>query len=129
LEPALSKTVFTSTKIVVKDLERSLAFYKELAGLQDVARVRTDRIEEIILRGASGAPSLVLIRYHEPKTHGDAVELVFATDDLEAFSARLERGGGKITDPPKEISANGATYKLMFGTDPDGNVVEGIYMP
>ncbi len=121
---------FAFTKLIVRDLEKMAAFYRDVFGLHTVNRVRGERIgaeeiDEIFLSPDPNATwsSLVLLRYlgRGPSPNGEAI-LGFTTDDLPALLARLQQAGGRITAPIEEMSA--LRIRVAFATDPEGHLAE-----
>ena len=122
------------TKLIVHDLERLAAFYREVYGLHAVNRLRGEsivgeEIDEIMLspdpRAAYG--SLVLLRYLErgPSPNGELI-LGFTTDDLPALLDRVRKAGGRIHAPIREMPEHG--LRVAFATDPEGHLAELVQM-
>jgi catechol 2,3-dioxygenase-like lactoylglutathione lyase family enzyme len=90
---------FTFTKLIVGDVERSAAFYRDVCGLTEANRMSGEfdgrSLTEIILTADPPGPAnLILIAYHgEPPAAGDSI-LGFYTADIDAFLVRLEKAGG-----------------------------------
>lgn len=86
---------FTFTKLIVGDLERSAAFYRDVCGMIEVDRISGESdgrtLTEIILASDPPAPAtLVLINYHgEPVAPRRDSVLGFYTADIDAFLERL----------------------------------------
>jgi predicted enzyme related to lactoylglutathione lyase len=120
---------FSFTKLVVHDVEQMAAFYTEVYGLHAVKRVQerigAEPIDEIMLSPDPNAPfgSLVLLRFSEraaPPT-GELI-LGFTTGDLPALLERVEKAGGAIHAPLKEMPELG--IRVAFATDPEGHLAE-----
>jgi predicted enzyme related to lactoylglutathione lyase len=121
---------FTFTKLIVGDLERSAAFYRDVCGLTEVNRIDAESdsgsLTEIILASDPPGPAtLILITYHgeaiAPK--GDSV-LGFFTSDIDAFLERLTAAGGTVTSPVKALPEAGLKYAMT--TDPEGHIIEAL---
>ncbi len=112
----------------VKDLDRSLAFYRDLLGFHEVGRVvggaaaaltsgRTHH--ELLLIEVGDAPSPSSGRrlglYHIGIKIGDSLE------ELRSAKAELERVGITITG-----MSDHTVSQSLYLTDPDGNEVEFI---
>jgi catechol 2,3-dioxygenase len=110
----------------VKDLNRSLAFYRDLLGFQEVGRAfggaaaaltsgRTHH--ELLLIEVGDAPSPPAGRrlglYHIGIKVGDSLE------ELRAAKAELERAGIRITG-----MSDHTVSQSLYLEDPDGNEVE-----
>lgn len=109
--------------IVVADTARALAFYRDLLGLEAVAR------PDLGYPGAwlaVGGRQLHLLEVPNPDPAGGRPphvgrdrHVAFTVDDLDACAARLERAGHGFTH-----SRSGRT--ALFCRDPDGNGIEII---
>ena len=130
--------------ITTADIERSLAFYRDLLGLgvRTVGEVSGDAVERITgtagarLLGASldlGGQSLELIEYVRPGEHHGwstaapgSGQLGLAVDDLEGARRRLAKAGITIRSGPTEVveAATGSSARRMTVLDPDGVPVE-----
>jgi predicted enzyme related to lactoylglutathione lyase len=123
---------FGFTKLVVHDLERSFAFYRDVFGLAETARVSADiagrPIDEIMLRPtAPGGANLVLLSYPDrPAPSSDEVILGFVTGDLAAVVERATTHGGSVLQPPREMPEHG--IRVAFITDVEGHLVEVVEM-
>ena len=118
------------TKLVVHDLEKMAAFYREAYGLHAVRRVRGERIgseeiDEIMMSADPDAPwgSLVLLQYlgRGPSPSGELI-LGFTTDDLPALLDRVRAAGGAVHAPIKDLPD--LRVRVAFATDPEGHLAE-----
>ncbi len=122
---------FAFTKLIVGDLERSAAFYRDVCGLTEANRISAESddgrsLTEIILTATpAAAATLILITYHgEPApAAGDSV-LGFYTADIDAFLERLVKAGGKVTSPVKSLPEAGLKYAMA--TDNEGHIIEPL---
>ena len=123
-------TNFSFTKLIVHDLEKLAAFYREVYGLHAVNRVRGEsiggeEIDEIMLSADSKAPfgSFVLLKYlgRAPSPTGELI-LGFTTDDLPALLDRVRAAGGGVHAPIKEMPE--LKIRVAFATDPEGHLAE-----
>lgn len=107
--------------IVVRDLERSRSFYRELFGLETVRDGDGNVIltEGLVLQEASSWKEFT---GKEPMEKNHAFELYFEERDLEGFAGRLERYGGIQYESPLHEFPGGK--KTMRFYDPDGNLIE-----
>ena len=121
---------FSFTKLIVHDLERMAAFYREVYGLHAVNRVRGEsiggeEIDEIMLSPDPKAQwgSLVLLKYvaRKPSPNGEVI-LGFTTGDLPALLERVRKAGGAITAPLEEMPE--LKIRVAFATDPEGHLAE-----
>jgi predicted enzyme related to lactoylglutathione lyase len=121
---------FSFTKLIVHDLERMAAFYREVYGLHAVNRVRGEsiggeEIDEIMLSPDPKAQwgSLVLLKYlgRAPSPGGEVI-LGFTTADLPALLERVTKAGGRIHAPTKEMPE--LKIRVAFAADPEGHLAE-----
>jgi catechol 2,3-dioxygenase-like lactoylglutathione lyase family enzyme len=88
------KAHFGFTKLVVQDLEKAAAFYKEVCGLTELARVSAGvndrKIDEIMFNPTGeGAATFVLFKFLDRAAPAkEEVILGFQTPDLTAFWLR-----------------------------------------
>ena len=121
---------FGFTKLVVQDLDAMGAFYKEVAGLVEMARVQDvvgDRqIDEILFNATGeGGATFVLFKFLDRDAPvQEEVILGFQTDDVASFVERAEKAGGKVVQPIEVKEAHGV--KVAFVTDPEGHLIEVV---
>jgi predicted enzyme related to lactoylglutathione lyase len=124
------KAHFGFTKLVVQDLEAMATFYKDVAGLTEMARVQDavgDRkIDEILfLPTAPGGSTLVLFKFLDRAAPAnEEVILGFQTPDIAAFVERTKAGGGKVVTEIETKAEHGV--KVAFVTDPEGHLIEVV---
>lgn len=135
------------TGLHVRDIERSVAFYRDLIGLELLARREShgDYVAEIVgypgatlrfawLRHRDGGPIVELIQYVDPAgtpidtatPNPGTAHVCFTTPGIRATYERLKAAGVPFkSDGPVEITAgiNQGGYGIYF-TDPDGITLE-----
>jgi predicted enzyme related to lactoylglutathione lyase len=125
---------FAFTKLIVGDLEKMAAFYRDAYELHAVNRQRGhsiagEPIDEIMLSADASAQygSLVLLRYpgRAPSPNGELI-LGFTTGDLPALLERVCAAGGSVHAPMKEIPE--LQLRVAFATDPEGHLAEIVQM-
>jgi catechol 2,3-dioxygenase-like lactoylglutathione lyase family enzyme len=138
------------TGLTVTDLDRSVAFYREMLGCVEVMRQqkRGGYLAVIVgypdvdvkmahLRAPSGDHVIELFEYVtpepcptslEPRRVGNA-HLCFIVEDLDAVYQRLRGAGVDIFSPPVEVDT-GANRggKGLYLRDPDGITLE-LFQP
>jgi predicted enzyme related to lactoylglutathione lyase len=126
----MSKGVFSFTKLVVGDLDKSMAFYRDVCGLAEDRRISETiggrEMSEIIMTPpAPDAAALVLFAFldsPEPAA-GDSI-LGFRTTDVAAFVERAVKAGGSIMQPIVDMPQHGV--KVAFVRDNEGHLIEVV---
>jgi catechol 2,3-dioxygenase-like lactoylglutathione lyase family enzyme len=128
--------------LVVSDLERSLAFYRDLLaplGYTRESEIVGERGERVVYLGDASGPGSVSLRARQSKgtpTRYDRYaiglhHLAFAAPSREAVDERhrwLLDTGAEIESPPREYDyAPG--YYAVFLHDPDGIKLEIVFEP
>jgi predicted enzyme related to lactoylglutathione lyase len=130
----MAPEVFSFTKLVVHDVEKMAAFYRQVYGLHAVNRVRGEsiggeQIDEIMLSADPSEQwsSLVLLQYlgRGASPNGEVI-LGFTTTDLPALLERVRAAGGGITAPIKEMPE--LKIHVAFATDPEGHLAELVQL-
>jgi lactoylglutathione lyase len=109
--------------LYVEDLDRSIAFYREMIGLQ--LRLRDRGYVELVTEGTkfglfarANLPELI---GREARAGGPGGEIAFLVDDVDGEAARLRAAGAEILLGPTDRPWGHRTLHLL---DPDGFVVE-----
>ncbi|MBI3241261.1 MAG: VOC family protein [Chloroflexi bacterium] len=115
----------TATCLLVHDLDKSIAFYRDTLGLEVefangnfFVKFKLDGTPLMLFEKEAAAKMLF------PKEHitqGGGVLLAFQVDDLQKTCAELKSKGVEIFEGPK-ATAWGQT--VAYFKDPDGNVWE-----
>lgn len=127
----MTVTALHHVSLVVRDLDRSLAFYRDALGLVPIARPPFDFAGSWLAAGSSQV-HLIVNPAGTFRTAGTIdtrdVHLALAVDDFEAMVARLARhgyapdaAGGRAILVRR---ASRAGFPQIFAMDPDGHVVE-----
>ena len=115
------------TRYRVNDLERTVAFYRDILGLTEVKRHKSPRGSELAFLQADGSAELIEICHlpnSEPvKCQADLTHLAFEVDSLAAFEKHLAKHGLKFSDGPV-TSSQGTTF--AFVDAPEGYEIELI---
>ena len=111
--------------INVSNLERSVAFYEEVIGLEVTHRIEIPNVSEVVLAGADGN-RIQLAWHHDhegPIDHGNAFwKLYLNTDDCEGLYKRAIDAGCESISAPERLERWPVT--AAFISDPDGYQVE-----
>ena len=130
------------TGFVVKNVEESTAFYRDVVGLSLIRayeRMGTG-IDQVVgyenahlsaaILDIGGGHILELIQYVNPRSEDRPTEernvlgarhLALLVDDIHAMYARLAENGGQGMNPPAELEPGRIACYLQ---DPDGNWIE-----
>lgn len=116
------------TCLNVMDLERSIAFYRDLLGLKLTRRfeVRENNAEVAFLEDPNGS-AIELTHWRDKKQllEGDSFDhIAFGVKELKATIAHLRAHGVTIAMEPFKLK--GGAHQIAFIKDPDGNWLELI---
>lgn len=122
---------FAATGIVVQDLERSVRFYTDVMGMQELQRVDVPdlQLSEAILNVGGRGAALVLMQYAEGADGGGygspgaaGGKIVMSSEDPVALVAAVRHAGGTVVREPSDTG-----FGLVgFVQDPDGTAIEII---
>jgi len=92
------------TRYRLNDLERSVKFYKEVLGLDEVRRHKSPRGSELAFLKAPGSDELIELCYFPDagpvQVQPDLTHLAFEIDSLEEFAKHLASLGLEYSDGP-----------------------------
>jgi catechol 2,3-dioxygenase-like lactoylglutathione lyase family enzyme len=111
----MSATAFVGTVMIdCNDLDTMVGFWKEILDLEE--KVRHPGYVWLGRLGEKG-PALAFQQVPEPRQGKNRIHLDLATEDPQAFTARvLELGGSKVADHES------AGFHWSVLADPEGNV-------
>lgn len=121
---------FGFTKLLVVDLDKSAAFYSEVFGLTETARIESDiggrAIEEILFSPTGeGAATFVLLKFRDATApSANEVILGFVTPDLAALTARAIAAGGTVAQ--EAVDHSDLRVKVAFVADIEGHLIEVV---
>ena len=113
---------FSFVTVQVADMAASLAFYRDLLGMEVSRRFSPGPGMDIVFLSQGGMQLELHCREGEGTDPGDHVALGFAVEDLVGEIARLTAAG--VVCGPVMQPAPGT--RMSFCNDPDGNAVELI---
>lgn len=125
---------FSFTKLIVSDVDHLYAFYNQVFGLVEKARVRQGEgeheLDEIIM-GADTAgysnPTLVIQRFpNRPVPAPGEATLGFVVDDVDAIVESAWAEGGSVYREAQAQPQHGV--KVAFIKDSDGHLIEVVEM-
>jgi lactoylglutathione lyase len=120
-------TKLLHTRYRVQDLERTVRFYTEVLGLEEVRRHESPRGSRLVFLKAPQSEETVEICQFDasgPVTVGpDLTHLAFEVPDLAAFAAHAAAKGYPLSDGPT-TSSTGTTFAFIDA--PEGYEIELI---
>lgn len=115
------------TRYRVSDLEQTIAFYRDVLGLEMTRRSTSPRGSELVFFKAPGSEEEIEICKFDgsgPVNVGsDITHLAFEVDDLDAFAKHAAALGYPLSDGP---TPTGAGSIIAFVDAPEGYEVELI---
>lgn len=115
------------TRYRVSDLERTVSFYRDVLGLEEVRRQTSGRGSQLVFLKAPGSEEEIEIcKFDEsgPIIVGpDLTHLAFEVDNLEAFAKQTQAKGYPLSDGPHPHGRGGA---IAFIDAPEGYEIELI---
>ena len=115
------------TRYRVNDLERTVKFYREVLGLQELRRHKSPRGSELAFLKAPESAELIEICFFpgsdSVQVQPDLTHLAFEVDSLEAFGQHLAQLGLQYSDGPT-TSSSGTTFAFIDA--PEGYEIELI---
>src|SRR5215470_19834131 len=113
------------TRYRVDDLERTVKFYRDVLGLEEVRRHKSPRGSELVFLKAPGSEELIEL-CHFPdsgpvQVQPDLTHLAFEVDSLEAFGKHLAKLGLKYSDGPT-VKSDGSGFAFIDA--PEGYEIE-----
>jgi lactoylglutathione lyase len=122
-------TKLLHTRYRLNDLERTVTFYKEVLGLQEVRRHKSPRGSELVFLKAPQSEELIEL-CHFPSSgpvqvQPDLTHLAFEVESLEAFGKHIANLGIQYSDGPHMKPDGGG---IAFIDAPEGYEIELIQM-
>lgn len=118
------------TRMRVSDMDQTIAFYKDVLGLEVLERKTSPRGSHLAFLKVPNSEELIELCSFPPsgpvKVQEDLVHLAFEVDNLDDTIRTLEAKGIKITDGPTRSSSGS---RFIFIDAPDGYEIELIDRP
>jgi lactoylglutathione lyase len=115
------------TRYRVSDLDKTVSFYKDVLGLEEVARHTSGRGSQLVFLKATGSEELIEICKYDasgPVVVGpDLTHLAFEVDNLEEFAKSAAAKGYPLSDGPHRSGSGSA---IAFIDAPEGYEIELI---
>jgi len=113
------------TRYRLNDLEKTVQFYKDVLGLEEVRRHKSPRGSELVFLKAPESEELIEL-CHFPNSgpvqvQEDLTHLAFSVDSLEAFGKHLEGLGIAWSDGPR-MKEDGSGFAFIDA--PEGYEIE-----
>lgn len=123
-------TKLLHTRYRVNDLERSVKFYKDVLGLQEVRRHKSPRGSELVfLKAPQSEETIELCCYPASgpvQVQPDLTHLAFEVESLEVFGQHLAKHGLKYSDGPT-LRPDGSGFAFIDA--PEGYEIELMQRP
>jgi len=117
------------TRYRIDDLDRTVRFYQEVLGLEEVRRHKSPRGSELVFMKAPGSEELIELCHYPAsgpvRVQPDLTHLAFEVESLEDFGRHLEKLGLKYSDGPHLKPGGGG---IAFVDAPEGYEIELIQM-
>ena len=117
------------TRYRLNDLERTVKFYKDVLGLEEVRRHKSPRGSELVFLKAPQSEELIELCYFPNsgpvQVYPDLTHLAFEVESLEAFGKHLAALGIQYSDGPHMKPDGGG---IAFVDAPEGYEIELIQM-
>ena len=115
------------TRYRLADLERSVTFYKEILGLEEVRRHKSPRGSELVFLKAPGSEELIELccfpNSGPVQVQPDLTHLAFEVESLAEFGKHLAAHGLAYSDGPT-MKENGGGFAFIDA--PEGYEIELI---
>src|SRR5947209_5326979 len=117
--------MFLHTRLKVRDLDRSIAFYTTHFGMVCRDRKTSPRGSQLAFMTMPGSPTELELAYlpWDPdfQLPEDIFHLAFSVEDMATAIARFREAGVKVTEEPSKRRDGG---EMAFIEDPDGYELE-----
>jgi len=114
------------TRYRVKDLEKTVSFYRDVLGLQEVRRHTSGRGSQLVFfKAPQSEEEIEICKFDEsgPVVVGpDLTHLAFEVDDLDAFARESAAKGYPLSDGPHPSGSG----RIAFIDAPEGYEIELI---
>ena len=113
------------TRYRLKDLEKTVSFYKDVLGLQETRRHTSGRGSQLVfLKAPQSEEEIELCKFDEsgPVVVGrDLTHLAFEVDDMDKFARESTAKGYPLSDGPHKTSGGSV---IAFVDAPEGYEIE-----
>jgi lactoylglutathione lyase len=120
-------TKLLHTRYRVNDLERTVKFYRDVLGLNEVRRHKSPRGSELVFLQAHGSEEQIEITFFSGsgpvQVQPDLTHLAFEVENLDDFARHLAKFDIRFSDGPTTSSTG---TKFAFIDAPEGYEIELI---
>jgi lactoylglutathione lyase len=114
------------TRYRVSDLEKTISFYKDVLGLEEVRRQTSGRGSQLVfLKAPDSEEEIEICKFDEtgPVVVGpDLTHLAFEVEDLDEFAKKAAAKGYPLSDGPHSTGSG----RIAFIDAPEGYEIELI---
>jgi lactoylglutathione lyase len=118
------------TRYRVNDLERTVRFYTEVLGLEEIRRHKSPRGSELVFLKATGSEETIELccfpNSGPVQVQADLTHLAFEVDSLEEFGRHLATLGYAYSEEP-HVKPDGGGFAFLDA--PEGYEIELIQRP
>ena len=118
------------TRYRVNELEKTVRFYRDVLGLEEIRRHKSPRGSELVFMKASESDELIELCYFPSsgpvQVQPDLTHLAFSVESLEEFGKHLAALGYKYSDGPT-VKPDGSGF--AFVDAPEGYEIELMQGP
>lgn len=115
------------TRYRVNDLDKTVSFYRDVLGLEEVRRSKSPRGSELVFMKAPASEELIELCYFPSsgpvQVQPDLTHLAFQVDSLQEFGKHLSAQGLAFSDGPHMKPDGGG---IAFVDAPEGYEIELI---
>lgn len=115
------------TRYRVNDLDRSVAFYRDVLGCSELRRSESPRGSKLAFLAVPNSEEQIELTYYPAsgpvQVQADLTHLAFEVDDIDAFAKHAAAHGYPLTDGPTRTSSGAI---IAFIDAPDGYEIELI---
>jgi lactoylglutathione lyase len=126
----MKATKLLHTRYRVNDLEKTIRFYKDVLGLEEIRRHKSPRGSELVFLTAAHSDEQIEIcsfpSSGSVQVQADLTHLAFEVESLDEFGRHLAQHGLKYSDGPTTTST-GTVFAFIDA--PEGYEIELIQRP
>lgn len=115
------------TRYRVNDLDKAIAFYRDVLGCRELRRSASPRGSELVFMGVPNSEEQIELTYYPAsgpvQVQPDLTHLAFEVEDMDAFAKHAAAHGYPLTDGPTRTSSGSL---IAFIDAPDGYEIELI---